>query len=43
MGKIYESNIIFVAFDAKEHSMAGSESFWKQIKYGLLKQNNHGA
>ena len=37
MGKIYTSNIIFVAFDAKEHSMAGSEAFWKLIDYGLLK------
>ena len=37
MGKIYSSNIIFVAFDAKEHSMAGSEAFWKLIDYGLLK------
>ena len=36
-GRTYGCNIIFVAFDAKEHSMAGSESFWKQIKYGLLK------
>ena len=36
-GRTYGCNIIFVAFDAKEHSMAGSASFWKQIQYGLLK------
>jgi Zn-dependent M28 family amino/carboxypeptidase len=37
LGRTYESNIIFVAFDAKEHSMAGSDSFWKLIEYGFLK------
>lgn len=36
-GRTYDCNIIFVAFDAKEHSMAGSEAFWKLIDYGLLK------
>jgi Zn-dependent M28 family amino/carboxypeptidase len=36
-GKVYDSNIIFVAFDAKEMDMAGSESLWKLIDYGFLK------
>ena len=36
-GRSYGCNIIFVAFDAKEHNMAGSESFWKLIEFGLLK------
>ena len=36
-GRSYSCNIIFVAFDAKEHNMAGSESFWKLIEFGLLK------
>jgi len=34
LGRGFDSNIIFVAFDAKEMSMAGSEAFWKMI-------NNH--
>lgn len=37
MGKVYDSNIIFVAFDAKEMNMAGSEHIWKLIDYGILK------
>ena len=36
-GRSYGCNIIFVAFDAKEHNMAGSESLWKLIEFGLLK------
>ena len=36
-GRTYGCNIIFVAFDAKEHSMAGSEALWKLLDYGLLK------
>ena len=36
-GKVYDSNLIFVAFDAKEMGMSGSESLWKLIEYGLLK------
>lgn len=35
--RTYSCNIIFVAFDAKEHSMAGSAAFWKLLDYGLLK------
>ena len=37
MGKIYSSNIIFVAFDAKEYDMKGSEALWNMIEYGRLR------
>ena len=37
LGKSYNSNIIFVAFDARELSMAGSNAFWKMLEDGLLK------
>ena len=37
MGKVYDSNIIFVAFDAKEMNMAGSQALWKLIDYGMIK------
>ena len=37
MGKVYDSNILFVAFDAKEMGMSGSASLWKLIDYGILK------
>ena len=43
MGKVYDSNIIFVAFDAKEMDMAGSEALWKLIDYGMLKDPVSGA
>ena len=36
MGKIYDSHIIFVAFDAKEFSMRGSEALWEMIESGGL-------
>ena len=36
LGYGYDSNIIFVAFDAKEMSMAGSKAFWKMIENGVL-------
>lgn len=36
LGKGYGSNIIFVAFDAKEMSMAGSQDFWRRISEGEL-------
>ena len=36
MGKILGSNIIFVAFDAKEHGMKGSEALWNLIENGRL-------
>ena len=37
MGKIYNSNIIFVAFDAKEFDLKGSEALWSMIEYGRLR------
>lgn len=37
MGKILGSNMIFVAFDAKELDMKGSQSLWDMIEYGGLK------
>ena len=43
MGKVYDSNILFVAFDAKEMNMAGSEALWKLIDYGMLKDPVSGA
>ena len=36
LGKGYDGNIIFVAFDAKEMSMAGSSDFWRMLKDGEL-------
>ena len=37
MGRVYDSNIIFAAFDAKEMGMSGSAALWKLIEYGMLK------
>lgn len=37
LGKSHDSNVIFVAFDAKEHGMAGSKAFWNMIVNGDLK------
>lgn len=34
LGKSYGASIIFVAFDAKELSMAGSQALWKKIEEG---------
>ena len=36
LGRSYDKNIILVAFDARELSMAGSNAFWKMIEDGLL-------
>lgn len=36
MGKVYDSSIIFVAFDAKEHDLAGSRELWNAISEGTL-------
>lgn len=36
-GKVYDSNILFVAFDAKEMGMSGSAALWKLIEYSILK------
>lgn len=37
MGGAMRQNIIFVAFDAKQLSMAGSENLWNRISRGMLK------
>ena len=42
MGKIYDSHIIFVAFDAKEFSMRGSEALWEMIESGSLRNPLNG-
>ncbi len=36
VGRTYGKSIIFVAFDAKEMNMAGSEAFWRMIENGEL-------
>ena len=41
-GKIHDSNIIFVAFDAKEHDMAGSKALWRMIENGELRDPQSG-
>ena len=35
-GKSYNSNIIFVAFDAREMNLAGSNTLWRMIENGEL-------
>ena len=35
-GRTHDSNVIFVAFDAKEHDMAGSKALWRMIENGQL-------
>ena len=35
-GKSHNYNILFVAFDGKEHNMAGSKAFWRMIENGDL-------
>ena len=35
-GKTWDSNIIFVAFDANGHDLAGSRALWKMIERGEL-------
>lgn len=36
LGRSYDSSIIFVAFDGKEMSMAGSQTLWSMIEEGRL-------
>lgn len=36
-GRTYDCNMIFVAFDGKEHSHAGSTALWKLLESGSLK------
>lgn len=42
LGKSYDSNVIFVAFDAKENGMAGSKALWRMIENGDLKDPQSG-
>lgn len=37
MGKIYDSNVIFIAFDAKEFDLKGSDALWDMLEYGRMK------
>lgn len=37
IGRNYRHNIIFVGFDGKEMSMAGSQALWEMIRSGQLK------
>ncbi len=37
IGKVYGKNIIFIAFDAKEMNMGGSQAFWRMIENGELR------
>lgn len=41
-GKKLGQNIIFVAFDGKEHDMAGSKALWEMIRNGELKNPQTG-
>lgn len=41
-GKSHNYNVIFVAFDGKEHNMAGSKAFWRMIENGELKDPQTG-
>ena len=41
-GRIHDSNVIFVAFDAKEHDMAGSKALWRMIENGQLRDPQSG-
>lgn len=42
-GRTHNHNIIFVAFDGKEHNMAGSKAFWRMIEKGELKDPQSGS
>ncbi len=42
LGKKYDSNIIFVGFDANQLSLAGSNTLWNSIKNGDLKDPING-
>ena len=37
IGKAYFKNVIFVAFDAKEKGMAGSQAFWTALENGRFR------
>lgn len=36
IGKSHDSNVIFVAFDGREHDLAGSRALWRMIENGEL-------
>ena len=36
-GRTHDSNVIFVAFDAKEFDLKGSDALWNMIEYGRLR------
>lgn len=42
IGRNYRHNIIFIGFDGKEMSMAGSEAIWNLIRRGELKDPQSG-
>ena len=42
LGRTHRSNVIFVAFDGKEFSMAGSYALWDLIEKGLLTDPQSG-
>lgn len=42
LGKSHDSNVIFVAFDGKEHNMAGSKALWRLIENGWLTDPKSG-
>ena len=41
-GRTHDSNVIFVAFDAKEQDMAGSKALWRMIQEGKLRDPQSG-
>ena len=41
-GRTHDSNVIFVAFDAKEYDMAGSKALWRMIENGQLRDPQSG-
>ena len=42
LGRVHKSNVIFVAFDGREYSMAGSYGLWKLIENGALTDPQSG-
>lgn len=36
IGRVYDKNILLVAFDAKEASMAGSDALWQMLEAGTM-------
>ncbi|MGN0190432.1 MAG: M28 family peptidase [Candidatus Cryptobacteroides sp.] len=42
LGKSYSRSVIFVAFDARNNGMAGSQAFWKCLGDGMFKDPHTG-